>query len=364
MTKNMDGQEADERAPSGIGRLAEDYPLVLDLFCGVGGVARGFHQYGHRPFWEAIGIDSDGSKADQSPGHFIAHDLTNGLPEEIEGIYFDVAWASPPCTFATGTQFARSGENYIPLARDLLADVNAEMKVIENVEGARSHLRDPVRFCGSAFDLGVRKHRLFETNFWCHGTQCDHPDRFEFCIGDRERSVEEYRAAHGFQPAENLTAKQVRECIPPAYITELVDQYTRISHYRRRLRVTGVLPVPTDNSPDSTEHTSLLALASHVAGDFPLQTNRMASEKFENSQVRAEHVSVYTASFLPFTVAMDWTNRQRATFLCLLWGSHFVIDTRRWAENYEGFPTRSLWFDQAFHIIALALAVVLTEVIE
>jgi len=209
-------------------RLGEKAPVCLDLFCGVGGVGRGLTRYGHGQPWNLIGVDEDGSKADQYPGHFIEHDLAEGLPDAVWNIHFDIAWASPPCTFAAGVQYARSGENLIPLARELLQDVTAEMKVIENVEDARPHLRDPVQFCGGAFDLGVRKHRLFETNFYAHSTQCDHPERgFEFCIGDREAPVEEYRAAHGFRPEDDLRPKQVRECIPPAYVGELIEQYRR-----------------------------------------------------------------------------------------------------------------------------------------
>lgn len=102
--------------------------------------------------------------------------------------------------------------------------------------------------------------------------------------------------------------------------------------------------------------TSLYALASHAAGDFPLQTDEMAAEKFDNPRVRAEHVSVYTASFLPFTLAAGFTHRQKAVFLTVLWGSHFVIDSRRWNDSVP------IWFDQALHVISLALAVALTEV--
>lgn len=206
--------------------LGENCPLCLDLFCGVGGVGRSIQAYGYRPFWDVVGIDSDGSKAEKYPGYFIEHDLSQGLPERVKSLEFDLAWASPPCQFATGLQFRRSGENLISLARELLEHVDAEITVIENVPGAREHLNDPVMFCGSAFDLGVQKHRVFETSFPAHSTPCDHPERFPFCIGEREHPVEEYRAAHGFRPHADLGAKQVRECIPPAYVHELIDQYT------------------------------------------------------------------------------------------------------------------------------------------
>lgn len=211
------------RLPEGLGRT---YPVCLDLFCGVGGVCRTLQSYGARPVWDVIGIDIDGSKADTYPGYFVQHDLREGLPEFVDDLEFDIAWASPACTFATALQFQRSGENLIPLARDLLKQVDAAFTIIENVPDAREHLDAPSQFCGGAFGLGVQKHRLFETSFFSHGTPCDHPDGgFDFCIGDREAPVEEYRAAHGFAPNADIRTKQVRECIPPAYVEELQEQY-------------------------------------------------------------------------------------------------------------------------------------------
>lgn len=207
-----------------------DYPLYVDLFAGVGGVARAIYGYPcARPACDVIGIDIDGSKAAKYPGLFVEHDLSEGLPEFVDDLPpIDMGWASPACTFATGVQYARSGENFIPLARDLLGELDAEITVIENVPGAAEHLENPVQFCGSAFGLGVQKHRLFETSFFSHGTACSHPDGgFEFCIGDREHPVEGYREAHGFSASCGLGAKELREAIPPAYIYELLDQYLR-----------------------------------------------------------------------------------------------------------------------------------------
>lgn len=127
-------------------------------------------------------------------------------------------------------QFARSGENLIPMARDLLAEIDAEATVIENVPDAAEHLDNPVQFCGSAFGLGVQKHCVFETSFYAHGVACQHPSNgFDFCIGDREHPVEEYREAHGFRTDCPLTAKELREAIPPAYVRELLDQYIHYS---------------------------------------------------------------------------------------------------------------------------------------
>lgn len=219
-------------------RILEDYesygtPLAIDLFCGVGGVARTLQTYGFRgPGWSTLGIDVDGSKADTYPGHFLQWDLEDGLPAIVDDLVVadvvDIVWASPPCTFATNLQFRRDGKNLIPVARDIVDVIEAPVTIIENVPGAEEHLEGPARFCGSAFGLGVQKHRLFETNFHCYGTACEHPDGgFDFRIGDKEAPVEAYRDAHGFARDADLTTKQLREAIPPAYVEELLRQNAR-----------------------------------------------------------------------------------------------------------------------------------------
>lgn len=104
------------------------------------------------------------------------------------------------------------------------------------------------------------------------------------------------------------------------------------------------------------DHTTLYALAGHAAGDFPLQPDGMAAQKLEDASVRATHVSIYTTALIPFALACDWSSRQRAVFFVALWGSHFAIDSRRWHDSAP------IWFDQAFHVIALAASVLLSEV--
>jgi hypothetical protein len=205
-----------------------DRPLALDLFAGAGGACRGLQTYGHRRLgWEVIGIDTDPRKVRYYPGVFVKHDLTEGLPEVVDDYadQIEIVWASAPCTFATGLQFARSGENLIPLARDLCQEIDPDVWILENVPGARDHLENPVQLCGSAFGLGVRKHRLFETSFFAHGTPCSHPEKFDYAIGEREAPVTGYRQAHGLSPHAPLPAKALREVIPPAYVHELLDQY-------------------------------------------------------------------------------------------------------------------------------------------
>lgn len=101
--------------------------------------------------------------------------------------------------------------------------------------------------------------------------------------------------------------------------------------------------------------TSLYALASHAAGDFPLQTGWMAENKFDSASVRAVHVAVYCLAFIPFALSRGWSRKQVATFFMSLAGTHFAIDSRRWNDAVP------IWFDQALHVIALAVSVSLAN---
>ena len=111
----------------------------------------------------------------------------------------------------------------------------------------------------------------------------------------------------------------------------------------------------------SSQWLPLYALAGHMAADFPLQTDDMAANKFESSAVRAGHVAVHVAAMVPTVLASDWSWRQRAAFLATLAATHYAIDTRRWVEPVEGFPTFPIWYDQALHVIALTVCAGVAE---
>lgn len=108
----------------------------------------------------------------------------------------------------------------------------------------------------------------------------------------------------------------------------------------------------------------LYALASHAAGDFPLQSDDMAARKFDSPFARAKHVAAYTAAFVPTVLASEWGRADTARFLAALTASHFAIDSRRWVEPKTGFETFPVWYDQALHLVALAAAVAFAEGID
>ena len=111
----------------------------------------------------------------------------------------------------------------------------------------------------------------------------------------------------------------------------------------------------SDRSIDDTYRLPLYALAAHAVGDFPLQTDWMAESKLDSRVVRCVHVAVYTAAFIPVVIASRWTTRQSSTFLATVAATHFAIDSRRWNDAVP------IWYDQALHVIALAVAFLLAD---
>jgi DNA (cytosine-5)-methyltransferase 1 len=103
-------------------------------------------------------------------------------------------------------------------------------------------MRDPVKLCGSAFGLRVRRHRLFESNAALTGTECHHkrqgtpigvygahpevtftPKRpvQGTSRGQRARTVGEARDAMGIPWME---WDDLADAIPPAYTQHLGAQ--------------------------------------------------------------------------------------------------------------------------------------------
>lgn len=146
---------------------------LLDLFCGAGGAAVGYHRAG---FDTIVGVDNKPQK--HYPFQFVQADALEYLAEH--GHEFDAIHASPPCQ---GYSIMRNLPWLRHKSYPLLIDPTREMLegigkpwIIENVMGA--HL-EAGWLCGTMFGLPFYRHRSFESSlFWM---QPGHP-RHEFVL--------------------------------------------------------------------------------------------------------------------------------------------------------------------------------------
>jgi DNA (cytosine-5)-methyltransferase 1 len=134
---------------------------LLDLFCGAGGAAMGYHQAG---FDEIVGVDLNPQP--RYPFEFVQADALEYVAGH--GYEFDAIHASPPCqgySIMRNLPWLKDREYpmLIDPVRELLDGVGKPW-VIENVMGA--HL--PAGWlCGTMFGMPFYRHRAFESNwFW------------------------------------------------------------------------------------------------------------------------------------------------------------------------------------------------------
>ena len=146
-------------------------PACLDM-CSCGGSSgNGLRQAGFRT---VVGVDKDDHRAsyEHNGKIFIQKDVLT-LPLSFIK-QFDFVWASPPCqSFCSiipksqrekhEARWKAEGRhlNLIDPIRAML-DKTSVPYCIENVVGARAHLKNPIMLCGMQFDLNVFRHRLFE----------------------------------------------------------------------------------------------------------------------------------------------------------------------------------------------------------
>lgn len=137
----------------------DNRPVLIDLCCKAGGASVGYDRAGFR----VIGYDIEPQP--RYPYEFHRADLRDLAPVDLLAHRPVAIHASPPCKgHGAFAHYAGAGHlNLIPATRELLHATGLPY-VIENVPGAP--LVDPVTLCGSMFDLGVRRHRLFELGNW------------------------------------------------------------------------------------------------------------------------------------------------------------------------------------------------------
>jgi DNA (cytosine-5)-methyltransferase 1 len=193
-------------------------PILLDLFCGAGGAARGYVEAG----FEVVGIDH--RPQPRYPYRFIQGDaLDRELWPEC-----DVIHASPPCQAYSQLAGMHPNRDYpmlIPQTRAALRAAEVPY-VIENVVGAP--LDDPLLLCGSMFGLRVhrgdlRRHRLFECSLPLQPLDCQHRKGFP-SVGvyghgghsGKPRMLYKAEAAE-IMEIDWMTRDELTQAIPPAY---------------------------------------------------------------------------------------------------------------------------------------------------
>ena len=146
-----------------VGDLTE---YILDGCCGQGGGARGYALAGHC----VVGVDSDPGCRDgylrSGAAEFICADILEVLADRGFMSRFTVALVNPPCQGYSRMSYCRPEiegryPRLIKPVQPLLDDWGGPF-VIENVEGARSELRDPVTMCMWMFGARTYRHRLLE----------------------------------------------------------------------------------------------------------------------------------------------------------------------------------------------------------
>lgn len=192
-------------------------PVLLDLYCGIGGAAKGYHDSGFR---EIYGVDTVGQP--YYPYRFQAWDALEAIMDcvrndfKVDGKPVTLIHASPP-----------NDEAQIKATRELLRQIGIPWVM----EGLReSEVRLDIQLCGTMFDLRngsseLRRHRRFE--FWDADfvswvrdqvPPCDHRGEAITVSGNGGnvyRTVEEWQMVMGIDWARSR--KGLAAATPPAY---------------------------------------------------------------------------------------------------------------------------------------------------
>jgi DNA (cytosine-5)-methyltransferase 1 len=205
-------------------------PLLLDLFCGAGGAAMGYHRAG----FDVVGVDINPQP--QYPFRFLQRDALEvlaGKPAQ----YMKLVHASPPCQAYSNLNAYNHADypDLIGTVRDLLR-MQGFPYVIENVPQAP--LIQPVVLCGKSFGLKLYRHRGFEVGGFRIEPAVEYPHR-ELCARNGYLPTPErpFMSIHGgkhsrawLEAAKAVmdvpwmtTIREVCEAIPPAY-TEYIGK--------------------------------------------------------------------------------------------------------------------------------------------
>jgi DNA (cytosine-5)-methyltransferase 1 len=216
---------------------------LLDLFCGAGGAAVGYHRAG---FDQIVGVDIKSQP--RYPFTFVLGDALEYV--KAHGHEFDAIHASPPCQRFTQMSARWRGkgtraDEHVDLLTPTLLELRRFLQpwVVENVQGAGHLMNVTARLHGGMFGLGVHRPRLFESNVMLlipyapgtsfplgvYGTKPDGRTTYRYRNNGNYKGKSLIRAAKSIEEAREamgidwMTWEEIREAIPPAY-TEFIGR--------------------------------------------------------------------------------------------------------------------------------------------
>lgn len=194
-------------------------PKLLDLYCCQGGASAGYARAG----FEVFGVDI--VRQPRYPFLMWAADAIAFVREWGRG--YDAIAASPPCQRYSVTSGLRDNDHPDLIHPTRLALQELEKPyVIENVEGARRDLWDPILLCGETFGLRTYRHRLFESNVIIREPVHHRHEAPVAQMGRPIRPGEYYHAVGNFTSVDLVRRDMgvpwmdrdgIRECIPPVF---------------------------------------------------------------------------------------------------------------------------------------------------
>lgn len=221
-------------------------PRLLDLFCGAGGAAMGYHRAG----FEVIGVDI--KPQPRYPFMFVQGDALEFVARN--GSHFDAIHASPPCQGYTtmGNRYrgkggtADSHPDLIAPTRMLLEESGLPY-IMENVMGARKHMHRAVALHGGMFGLGVYRPRLFESNQLLLTPPASEPPANPIGVygkldgrrlwtrknGTEQRAARTLEQANAAMGIDWMMWPELTEAIPPAYTEYLGRQLMAVVEQQR-----------------------------------------------------------------------------------------------------------------------------------
>lgn len=208
---------------------------LLDLFCGAGGAAMGYHRSGI--FDPIIGIDIEPQP--HYPFLAIEEDVFSFLENEENIQKFGFIHASPPCqgySWAGAKHRDPNNVFYIERIRNILQLYEIPY-VIENVR--TTELQNPIILTGLMFGLNTIRTRYFEVNFPVNqppihkirGSIKDKTNKLVTVAGHGGHGSNHFQDWRLALQISWMNKKELAQAIPPAYTYYLAQEFKKHGNF-------------------------------------------------------------------------------------------------------------------------------------